>query len=65
MLARQTHDRWLYSAVLLIALISFALAAIFVRMADADPLVIVAYRLLIAGAVLLPFALVSAWSDMR
>jgi hypothetical protein len=27
--------------------------------------VIVAYRLLIAGAVLLPFALVSAWSDMR
>jgi len=65
MLARQTHDGWLYSAALLIALISVAHAAIFVRMADADPLVIAAYRLLIAGAVLLPFALASAWSDMR
>lgn len=65
MLTPHTHDRWLYSAVLLIALVSVAHAAIFVRMADADPLVIAAYRLLIAGAVLLPFALVSAWSEMR
>lgn len=65
MLSRHAHDRWLYSAVLLIALLSVAHAAIFVRMADADPLVIAAYRMLIAGAVLLPFALISAGPDIQ
>lgn len=65
MLSQHAHDRWLYSTVLLIALVSVAHAAIFVRMADADPLVIAAYRMLIAGLVLVPFALVSAWRDIR
>lgn len=64
MFSQHTHDRWLYSSVLLIALVSVAHAAIFVRMADADPLVIAAYRMLIAGAVLLPFAVVLAWREM-
>ena len=42
-----SQSLWLYSAVLLVALVSVAHAAIFVRMADAYPLVIAAYRMLI------------------
>ncbi|MBT5572135.1 MAG: DMT family transporter [Alphaproteobacteria bacterium] len=57
--------RLIYSAVLLIALVSVAHAAIFVRMADANPLVIAAYRMLIASAVLLPIALLSSWQEIR
>ncbi|MGB0571362.1 MAG: DMT family transporter [Alphaproteobacteria bacterium] len=49
-----------YAVVLVAALIAVAHAAIFVRMADADPLVTAAYRMLIASAVLLPFAAVTA-----
>ena len=49
-------DRLIYSTVLLVALVSVAHAAIFVRMAEADALVIAAYRMLIAALVLLPIA---------
>lgn len=56
--------RLLYSSVLLIALVAVAHAAIFVRMAEADPLVIAAYRMLIASAVLLPVAVLSSWAEM-
>jgi len=44
-------------AVLLIALLAVAHAAIFVRIADAHPFTVAAYRLAIAALVLLPFAL--------
>ena len=44
-------------AVLLVALLSVSHAAIFVRLADAHPFVVAAWRLGIATLVLLPFAL--------
>jgi drug/metabolite transporter (DMT)-like permease len=44
-------------AVLALALLAVAHAAIFVRLADAHPFVVAAYRLGIATCVLLPFAL--------
>ncbi|MBT3399408.1 MAG: DMT family transporter [Rhodospirillaceae bacterium] len=49
-----------YTIVLVASLVAVAHAAIFVRMADADPLVTAAYRMLIASAVLLPVAAVTA-----
>lgn len=60
-----TPDRLIYSTVILVSLVSVAHAAIFVRMAEADALVIAAYRMLIAALVLLPFALITAWDDLR
>jgi len=58
-------DRLIYSTVLLVALVSVAHAAIFVRMAEADALVIAAYRMLIAALVLLPIALITSWDELR
>lgn len=49
--------RILVTAVIAAALLSVAHAAIFVRMAEAHPLVVAAYRLGIATVVLLPFSL--------
>lgn len=54
-----------YTVVLIAALISVAHAAIFVRLADADPLVTAAYRLLIASLVLLPIAAFTARGEIR
>jgi len=42
--------------VLLVGVVSVSFAAIFIRLADAPPLVIAAYRLTIASLVLIPFA---------
>jgi len=55
-----SSDRLLYSSVIVVALVSVAHAVIFVRMAEADSLVIAAYRMLIAAVVLMPFALYGA-----
>lgn len=65
MLRSGSPDRLIYSTVIFIALVSVAHAAIFIRMAAADPLVIAAYRMAIAAFVLLPFALITAWDDLR
>lgn len=54
---RHSGGRPLVFVVLLAALLSVAHAAIFVRLADAHPFVVAAYRLAIATLVLLPFAL--------
>ncbi|MBO6783881.1 MAG: DMT family transporter [Alphaproteobacteria bacterium] len=54
----------LYTVVLIAAMLSVAHAAIFVRMADADPMVIAAYRMLIAAAVVLPVALYGARGEI-
>jgi len=60
-----SSDRLLYTTVIVVALVSVAHAAIFVRMAEADCLVIAAYRLLIAAVVLLPFVLYGARDELR
>jgi len=54
-----------YTIVLVASLIAVAHAAIFVRMADADPLVTAAYRMLIASAVLLPVAAATARQEIK
>lgn len=54
--ARPTESVATYTVVLVAALLAVAHAAIFVRLADADPLVTSAYRLLIASMVLIPVA---------
>ena len=46
--------------LLFIGVLSVSFAAIFIRLADAPPLVIATYRLAIASIVLLPFALIRA-----
>lgn len=48
-----------------VALIGIAHAAIFVRLADADPIVVAAFRLAIAAVVLAPVTLLFAYSDLR
>ncbi len=63
--ATETRSGTVYSVVLIAAMLSVAHAAIFVRMADADPMVIAAYRMLIAAAVVLPFALYGARAELR
>lgn len=55
----------LYISVLTVALVSVAHGAIFVRLAEADPIVIAAFRLGIATAVLAPITLIFAYSDLR
>ncbi len=55
----------LYAVVLIAAMLAVAHAAIFVRLADADPLVTAAYRMLIAALALLPFALMLARDQIR
>jgi drug/metabolite transporter (DMT)-like permease len=55
----------LYAVVLIAAMLAVAHAAIFVRLADVDPLVIAAYRMLIAALALLPFALMLARDQIR
>lgn len=54
--ARPSESVATYTVVLIAALLAVAHAAIFVRLADADPLVTSAYRLLIASMVLIPVA---------
>jgi drug/metabolite transporter (DMT)-like permease len=60
MAAARAESPMTYTIVLVASLVAVAHAAIFVRMADADPLVTAAYRMLIASAVLLPVAAVTA-----
>lgn len=60
-----SSDRLIYGTVIVVALVSVGHAAIFVRMAEADSLVIAAYRMLIAALVLLPFALYMSWEELR
>jgi drug/metabolite transporter (DMT)-like permease len=55
----------LYISVLTVALVSVAHGAIFVRVAEADPIVIAAFRLGIATLVLAPVTLIFAYSDLR
>ncbi len=59
------HPPALYISVLAVALVSVGHAAIFVRIADADPIVIAAFRLAIATVVLAPVTLIFAYSDLR
>jgi drug/metabolite transporter (DMT)-like permease len=59
------HAGATYTIVLVAALAAVAHAAIFVRMADAHPLVTAAYRMLIATLVLLPVAAVHARAEIR
>lgn len=47
-------------AILFVGVLAVSFAAIFIRLADAPPLVIATYRLSIASAVLLPFAFTRA-----
>ena len=65
MAAARAESPVTYTIVLVAALIAVAHAAIFVRMADADPLVTAAYRMLIASAVLLPLAAVTARQEIK
>lgn len=59
------HSSAIYISVLTVALVSVAHGAIFVRVAEADPIVVAAFRLGIATAVLAPITLVFAYSDLR
>lgn len=54
-----------YIGVLTVALVSVAHGAIFVRIAEADPIVIAAFRLGIATLVLAPVTLIFAYADLR
>jgi drug/metabolite transporter (DMT)-like permease len=65
MVAARAESPITYAVVLVAALVAVAHAAIFVRLADADPLVTAAYRMLIASLVLLPFAVVTARQEIR
>jgi drug/metabolite transporter (DMT)-like permease len=51
--------------ILLIGVISVAFAAVFIRLAEADPLVIAAYRLSLAALVLAPLAWFKAREEIR
>ena len=59
------HPPALYISVMTIALVSVGHAAIFVRIADADPIVVAAFRLGIATLALAPVTLIFAYSDLR
>jgi drug/metabolite transporter (DMT)-like permease len=59
------HSPALYVTVLTVALIGIAHAAIFVRLADSDPIVVAAFRLVIAAGVLTPVTLLFHHSDLR
>lgn len=50
---------------LAIGVVSVSFAAIFIRLADAPPLVIAAYRLCLASLVILPFGLVRSAGELR
>lgn len=65
MVAARAESPITYAVVLVAALVAVAHAAIFVRLADADPLVTAAYRMLIASLVLLPLAAVTARQEIR
>ncbi|MDA0786402.1 MAG: DMT family transporter [Proteobacteria bacterium] len=65
MVAARAESPLTYTVILVVSLIAVGHAAIFVRMADADPLVTAAYRMLIASAVLVPLAAVTARDDIR
>ncbi|MEK9966179.1 MAG: EamA family transporter, partial [Rhodospirillaceae bacterium] len=65
MAAARAEQPMTYAVVLVAALIAVAHAAIFVRLADADPLVTAAWRMLIASLALLPLALATSRADIR
>ena len=65
MVAARAESPITYAVVLVAALVAVAHAAIFVRLADVDPLVTAAYRMLIASLVLLPLAAVTARQEIR
>ena len=50
---------------LLAGVVAVSWAAIFVRLADAPPLVIAAWRLCLAGAVVFPYALARHHRELR
>jgi len=52
-------------AAIAFALVAVSFSSIFIRWSDSPPLVIAAYRLLFATAVLLPFALAWHWKELR
>ena len=59
------HPPAVYIGVLTAALVSVGHAAIFVRIADADPIVVAAFRLGIATLALAPVTLIFAYTDLR
>ncbi|MEL0012150.1 MAG: DMT family transporter [Alphaproteobacteria bacterium] len=63
--APESRNGAVYGTVLEAALLSVAHAAIFVRMADAEPLAIAAFRMVIAAVVVLPVAMYLARTEIR
>jgi drug/metabolite transporter (DMT)-like permease len=63
--AGRDHPTVLYVGVLAVAIIGIGHGAIFVRVADADPIVIAAFRLGVATLVLAPLTLIFAFSELR
>ena len=59
------HPTAVYVSVLAVALIGIGHGAIFVRVAEADPIVIAAFRLGVATVVLAPVTLIFAYTDLR
>ncbi len=59
------HPPLFYVGVLAVAIVGIGHGAIFVRVAQADPIVIAAFRLGIATCVLAPLTLIFAYSDLR
>ncbi len=51
--------------ILFVGVLSISFAAIFIRLADAPPLVIAAYRLAIAAVILIPFAATSSVRSLK
>jgi drug/metabolite transporter (DMT)-like permease len=51
--------------VLLIGVVTVSFAAIFIRLADAPPLVIASYRLTLAALILAPVGLLRRWPEFR
>ncbi len=63
--ADSDHPTAVYVTVMTVALVSVGHGAIFIRLADADPIVIAAFRLAIATLVLAPITLLIAHRDLR
>ena len=63
--AGRGHPTALYVGVLTAAIIGIGHGAIFVRVAEADPIVIAAFRLGVATLILAPLTLIFAYADLR
>ncbi len=51
--------------VLLVGVVAVSFAAIFIRLADAPPLVVATYRLTLASLILAPVGLLRCWGELR